>query len=176
MENVFDWHLTEDQAQDLVQAIFEFQEKLPGWWWSLGNCNYSADASGFIHMNRAACAPTIDIEYINLVVIDSRFDSGFHCDLVHPASLADSLRGVMNQALFALEESKKWKDIDELDIWSKPRLLSLKDEDGNEYFGTFEPDSFASDHDGNGVIITLQGGKKSSLYDFILFKEADEQE
>lgn len=99
--NTPEWHLTKEQAGELVSVILEFQEKLPGWWWSVGNCNYSADASCYVHQSRASCAPTQDSPNIERAAKGNPFDHGFHCDLAHPASMADSLRDVMRQAIEA---------------------------------------------------------------------------
>lgn len=79
----------------LEAAIIEFKAKLPGWWYSVCECQVSADAS---------CAPTRESEDIKLVDSDDRFDAGFHVDLPQPATLADALRHVMNEALRVLGE------------------------------------------------------------------------
>ena len=79
-------------ATDLEAAIAEFKGQLPGWWFSVGECHISADAS---------CAPTRESPDIKLVALDRRFDDGFHCDLEQPATMADSLRTVMREALIA---------------------------------------------------------------------------
>lgn len=84
---------------DLEETIREFKEKLPGWWYSVCECQVSCDAS---------CAPTTESEHINLIETDERglvlrqddpFDSGFHADLPQPSTLATALRTVMEMAL-----------------------------------------------------------------------------
>lgn len=95
-----DWR-TKPQ-EDLPAAIAEFKAALPGWWYTLGECQVSCDAS---------CAPTIESEHIHLIQSDENgrvisrddpFDSGFHADLPQPSSLAEALRDVMRQALDAI--------------------------------------------------------------------------
>lgn len=85
-----DW-LTKPQP-DLEATILEFKQKLPGWWYSIGECQVSCDAS---------CAPTTESPDINLIDRDSAFDSGFHVDLHQPSTLAEALRYVMERALEA---------------------------------------------------------------------------
>lgn len=84
-----DWR---DRPQiDLEAAIGEFKAALPGWWYSVCECQVSCDAS---------CAPTVESPHINLIRdSDDAFDSGFHADLRQPSTLAEALRNVMNQAL-----------------------------------------------------------------------------
>lgn len=76
-------------------AIARFKADLPGWWFSVCECQVSADAS---------CAPTRESEHIALVDADPRFDEGFHIDLPQPAALADALDTVREQALAAIRE------------------------------------------------------------------------
>ena len=78
-------------------AISEFRRRLPDWWYSLGECQVSCDAS---------CAPTRHSPDIELIDFDRRFDSGFHADLAQPSTLAASLRTVMAEALAAREEAR----------------------------------------------------------------------
>lgn len=83
------WQPTDFNA--LAEAVAEFERDLPGWWWSVGSCSVSADAS---------CGP--DIKGSDAALLTDRlFDSGFHCDYLHPASVADSLREVKREALEA---------------------------------------------------------------------------
>ena len=80
-----------DDIGDILVAIDEFKAALPGWWFTLGSCSVSRDAS---------CGP--DLAYHSREMLD-RFDGGFHCDNAEPGStLADALRGVTRQALDAL--------------------------------------------------------------------------
>jgi hypothetical protein len=81
-------------ADGLEQAIAEFKAALPGWWFSVCECQVSCDAS---------CAPTGEVEgWRELCAKDGRFDGGFHADLPQPSTLAEALRDVMGQALQAL--------------------------------------------------------------------------
>lgn len=83
----------------LEAAIAEFKAALPGWWFSVGECQVSCDAS---------CSPTRESPDIALIPRDSRFDAGFHADIAQPATLADALRDAMQQAVAAraqLEET-----------------------------------------------------------------------
>lgn len=83
-------------ATGLEAAIAEFKARLPGWWFTVGECQVSADGS---------CGPTRESEHIALIPLDRRFDDGFHADLPQPATMADALRDVMNQALAAIAET-----------------------------------------------------------------------
>jgi hypothetical protein len=69
-----------------------FKQTLPGWWYSVCECQVSCDAS---------CAPTVESTDIALVEHNNPFDSGFHVNLAQPSSLAAALLNVMNQALEA---------------------------------------------------------------------------
>lgn len=90
-----DWK--EVTPDGLEAAIIEFKRQLPGWWFSVAECQVSADAS---------CAPTRESYHIDLIPIDSRFDSGFHADLPQPATMADALRVVMKEALEAVASAE----------------------------------------------------------------------
>jgi hypothetical protein len=75
----------------LSEAVDLFEKRLPGWWWSVGNCSVSADAS---------CGP--DRAGPDAGLLEHRlFDGGFHCDARQPANVVDSLMDVMQQALDA---------------------------------------------------------------------------
>jgi hypothetical protein len=90
-----DWQ-TKPQS-DLEAAIVEFKATLPGWWYSLGECQVSCDAS---------CAPTVESPHINLIRENGdQFDAGFHTDLRQPSTLADALRAVMHEAAEAIERA-----------------------------------------------------------------------
>ncbi len=91
-----DWQ-TKSQS-DLEAAIAEFKAALPGWWYSLGECQVSCDAS---------CAPTVESEHIALITeAGDQFDSGFHADLRQPSTLSEALRNVTQQALTAIRNRK----------------------------------------------------------------------
>src|SRR3546814_14222933 len=59
-------------ATGLEQAIADFKAALPGWWFSVCECQVSCDAS---------CAPTRERPDIALIEHDERFDLGFDADL-----------------------------------------------------------------------------------------------
>lgn len=75
---------------DLASAIREFETALPGWWWSIGHCSVSRDAS---------CGPDLNGPDKHLLEIPL-FDEGFHID-DRSGTLAGSLRYVMREALAA---------------------------------------------------------------------------
>lgn len=77
-------------GQDLAAAIAEFEAKLPGWWFTIGVCSRSADAS---------CGPDLSGPDYQLCAM-RLFDEGFHCDDAN-GTMASSLRTVMNEAIEA---------------------------------------------------------------------------
>jgi hypothetical protein len=89
-----DWKASEPTG--LEAAIADFKAALPGWWFTVGECQVSADGS---------CGPTRESPHIALISGDRRFDDGFHADLPQPASMADALRDVMAQGLQAVAAS-----------------------------------------------------------------------
>lgn len=99
-----EWH-TKPQSE-LEATIAEFKAKLPGWWYSVCECQVSCDAS---------CAPTSESPHIDLIDTDFQgsgpsedpFDSGFHADLRQPSTLAQALREVMEMALEEIETRSK---------------------------------------------------------------------
>ena len=78
-----------NEHEDLARAIAEFETSLPGWWWSVGKCSISLDAS---------CGPDRAGPDADLLKI-REFDDGFHHDGL--TSVADSLRAVTTWALQA---------------------------------------------------------------------------
>jgi len=117
---------------DLQAAIMEFEKELPGWWYSLGICSVSRDAS---------CGPDITGPDAALLKI-RKFDNGFHCDDHHPNStMADALRNAMAQALDAKAHVGKVsnvvdhsggalvRDVDEADqaIAATPEAIAMRD-------------------------------------------------
>lgn len=87
-----------DQVGDLASAIEYFNSKLPGWWFSVGSCHVSSDAS---------CAPDSAGCDARLIIGDEGqevaryFDSGFDVDLPLPATMAEALIRVTDIALAA---------------------------------------------------------------------------
>ena len=87
-------------AAALANAAAEFEQRLPGWWWSVGQCSVGAHASCAIDGHGPA-APLLDG-----VQAGHPFDSGFHCD-THGGAPHEALRDVMEQALAALAVHRK---------------------------------------------------------------------
>lgn len=83
------------EATGLEAAMARFKLELPGWWFSVCECQVSCDAS---------CAPTNEVEgWRDLCARDDRFNSGFHADLPQPSSLAQALDTVREEAIAALK-------------------------------------------------------------------------
>jgi hypothetical protein len=79
---------------ELVAAIFELRGTLPGWWFRVGECAVSCDAT---------VGP--DAFHVPEPLL-SKFDAGFDCDLRQPSSMAQALRGATRMATEALEAFK----------------------------------------------------------------------
>lgn len=77
---------------DLAAAIAELKAALPGWWYSVCECQLTCDAT---------IAPTRQSPDIALVEARNSFDSGFDVALDQPSTLADALRHVTAEALAA---------------------------------------------------------------------------
>ena len=77
----------EDQVGDLPAAIAYFHSRLPGWWFSVGACHVSADAT--------VCPDTAGIDAwlfkTGDAAVTTFFDTGFDLDLLPPATMADAL-------------------------------------------------------------------------------------
>lgn len=78
-------------AAELGRTITRFREALPGWWFTVGECSVSADAS---------CGPDRTGPDARLLSI-RLFDDGFHADLPQPSSMAAALADVTAQAISA---------------------------------------------------------------------------
>ena len=92
--------LTSD-ISTLPAAIERLRRELPGWLFTIGECQVSCDATVF---------PMGDGEDADLIGhrdAEPRFDSGFDCDLRQPSTLADALNGAINDALAARSIYKK---------------------------------------------------------------------
>lgn len=84
--------------QDLERAIRQFRHTLPNWWFSVGECDISCDAS---------IAPMKASPDIDMIPFDHRFNDGFHVDLPQPSTLADALREAIidaKEAIIAFHE------------------------------------------------------------------------
>jgi hypothetical protein len=84
----------EQQTGDLVAAIAYFNIKLPGWWFSVGACHVSADAT--VAPDTAGVDDALFRTGDNEVT--KFFDSGFDVDLHPPATMADALIRATNLA------------------------------------------------------------------------------
>lgn len=85
--------LVEDMT--LVDAVALFKRTLPGWWFTLGDCQLTAHAS---------CGPDRHGPDERLLEMKS-FDEGFHADLLQPSTPAKALLEVMAQARAAKAEA-----------------------------------------------------------------------
>ena len=79
----------EGATKGLSDAIEKLYRELPGWWFSLGNCSVSADATVGPDRN----GPDCDLLQI------ARFDEGINGSLPHPATLADALNRAISMAV-----------------------------------------------------------------------------
>lgn len=82
---------TNNPDADLVLAIAEFRAKLPGWWFTVGECSVSCDAT---------VGP--DVAYASDDML-RLFDEGFDGDLRQPSTMADALRRATALAMEALK-------------------------------------------------------------------------
>ena len=77
----------ENQVGDLPSAIAYFHSRLPGWWFSVGACHVSADAT--------VCPDSAGMDAFLFHTGDDPaerfFDTGFDVDLLPPATMADAL-------------------------------------------------------------------------------------
>lgn len=83
-------------CQDFADAVREFEERLPGFWWSVGQCSVGAHASCAVDGNGCQASLLSDVE------AGEPFDEGFHVD-TKGGSPAEALRDVMRQALAYIE-------------------------------------------------------------------------
>jgi len=92
----------------LLDAIQRLEKELPGWWWSVGSCHVSADASiGPINRPWTHASIGPDSAGPDAILLDDKlFDGGFHCDLCQPATCAEALNGAIDEALAALPTGK----------------------------------------------------------------------
>jgi hypothetical protein len=91
--------LTSDLS-GLVPAIKRLRRELPGWLFTVGECQVSCDATVF------PMGDECDSDLLNHRDIEPRFDSGFDCDLRQPSTLAEALNGAIDDALEARAKFK----------------------------------------------------------------------
>ena len=78
----------------LEQALADFKAEFPGWWWSVGECYVSCDAT---------VAP--DRYGADDDLLQHRlFDNGFRVDLRQPSTVVDALLSVTEKARAARTE------------------------------------------------------------------------
>ena len=75
-------------SKGIEAAIETLQRELPGWWWSLGNCHVSADAT---------IGPDLAGPDAGLLVL-KEFDEGIDGSLCHPATVAEALLNAIDLA------------------------------------------------------------------------------
>jgi len=98
MTGVHDDHSWPDDCHSGVEnVIARFRQELPNWWYSLGECQVSCDAS---------CGPTSLSDDIRHIPQDDRFNSGFHADVPQPSTLKAALLIVLHAALAAKARSE----------------------------------------------------------------------
>lgn len=83
----YEW-CAEGSTLRLGGAIERLYRELPGWWFSLGNCSVSADAT--VGPDRTGA----DSWLLQFEV----FDQGIDGSLLHPATLADALHNAIDKA------------------------------------------------------------------------------
>lgn len=81
----------QESTAGIGEAIERLYRELPGWWFSLGNCHVSADATvgpDRIGPDRA-------------LLRFEEFDNGVDGSLLHPATLAEALHNAIDNAIAA---------------------------------------------------------------------------
>lgn len=86
---------------DFAVAVAIFEKRLPGFWWSVGQCSVGAHAS--CGVDGMGCAAHL----LEGITQGHPYDSGWHCD-TRGGSPAEALRDVMRQAVkFINSEGKR---------------------------------------------------------------------
>jgi hypothetical protein len=81
-----------EMTRSLETAIADMKVKLPGWWFTVGECSVSCDAT---------VGP--DIAHCPKWMLEA-FDDGIDNDLRQPSTLVDALDGAVEKALKAIHE------------------------------------------------------------------------
>lgn len=84
-------------ASDFAAAVTEFENALPGFWWSVGQCSVGAHASCAVD----GYPGSVQRHLLEGIGPGNPLDSGFHCD-TRGGSPAEALRDVMRQAIVFL--------------------------------------------------------------------------
>ncbi|MDE2106230.1 MAG: hypothetical protein KGL39_53920 [Patescibacteria group bacterium] len=92
----YEW-CTEGSTKGLSEAIEKLYRELPGWWFSVGNCHVSADAT--IGPDRTGP----DRHLLRF----EEFDHGIDGSLLHPATLTDALLQAIENGKAAKEKYTK---------------------------------------------------------------------
>lgn len=87
------WH--NNGSPGLEDTIAELKAKLPGWYYTVCECQVSCDAR---------VAPTTESPHVRFAEHGNPFDEGFDVALPQPCTLADALRFVMREAPAAVAE------------------------------------------------------------------------
>lgn len=83
-------------AADLAAAVDEFEHRLPGFWWTVGQCSVGAHASCAVDGNG------VQAHLLALCGPGEPLDSGFYV-ATEGGTPAEALRAVMGMALAFLE-------------------------------------------------------------------------
>ena len=82
-------------GQELLEAVARLERELPGWWWRVGHCHVSSDASIAPDYNDPVHQDRLYQEWPD----DDIMGEGFHVDLPQPSTLAAALHHVIDEAL-----------------------------------------------------------------------------
>lgn len=85
-----------ENRTELATAIARIERELPGWWWSVGACHVSSDAS---------CGPDRYGPDAHLLE-HKEFDDAFDCDLRQPSTCAEALNGAIDLGVAAKAKRK----------------------------------------------------------------------
>jgi hypothetical protein len=111
MSTAFAW-CEPGSADDVAKAIEQLYRELPGWWFSIGNCHVSADAT----VGPDAKGPDAWLlQY-------KEFDDGIDGSLPHPATIGDALRNAISLA----KEAKRAKE-------EQPRHIAIAEQIAGDY-------------------------------------------
>ncbi len=86
-----------DGPMTIDEAVKVLHAELPGWWWKVGECHVSCDAT---------IAPDRGGPDDELLTFEE-FDQGFDCDLRQPATVAEALLGAIARAKPERDRAKR---------------------------------------------------------------------
>jgi hypothetical protein len=90
------------------QALARFKAEFPGWWWKVGECRISCDAT--IALDKHDVGRDGDHPDGDLVCYRT-FDDGFEVDLPQPSTIVQALLHVMNKACIARQEFRAGTEV-----------------------------------------------------------------